>query len=109
MNNQNPSYNYFFSISLYHSVSFFFFFWFLCETMYVVTPSNPSTSFVHPKLQNVKDGLRLEHFSDEVVTNHIYTKHREDDDIKIDIDSYILLVESIIITADRITDSVSRV
>lgn len=76
--------------------------------MSLVPPKKP-TSLVHPKLQNLKEGLGLEHFTDDVVTNDIYTKHREDDKIKIDIDSYILLVDSIIITADRITDSVSRV
>ncbi|XP_004150405.2 protein SIEVE ELEMENT OCCLUSION B [Cucumis sativus] len=77
--------------------------------MSFLPPKKPTTSLVHPKLQNLKEGLSLDHFSDDVVTNHIYTKHREDDRIRIDIDSYILLVESIIITADRITDSVSRV
>ncbi|CAK9329152.1 unnamed protein product [Citrullus colocynthis] len=76
--------------------------------MSLVPPKKP-VSLVHPKLQNLKEGLGLEHFTDDVVTDDIYTKHREDDKIKIDTDGYILLVDSIIITADRITDSVSRV
>lgn len=96
---------YFSDIGLFFLVSFSF----LCTTMSLVPSKNPTTSLVHPKLQNPKERLSLEHFSDDVVTNHVYTKHREDDKIKIDIDNYILLVESVIITADRITDSVSRV
>lgn len=46
--------------------------------------------------------------TDETVTTHIYTKHREDDRVKIDVDNYIALVESIITTADRITETVTQ-
>ncbi|XP_022138379.1 protein SIEVE ELEMENT OCCLUSION B-like [Momordica charantia] len=77
--------------------------------MSLLPPKNSTTSLVHPNLQNHKEETSLEHFSDDVITDYIYTKHREDDKIKIDVDNYISLVESIIITADRITDSVSRV
>lgn len=73
--------------------------------MSLSVPNNP----VAPKLSATKDDQSLRHYSDETVTSHIYTKHREDDRIKLDVDNYIALVESIIITADRITETVSQV
>ncbi|KAL0551143.1 hypothetical protein IC582_010225 [Cucumis melo] len=72
--------------------------------MSLSVPNNP----VAPKLSATKDDQSLRHYSDETVTSHIYTKHREDDRIKLDVDNYIALVESIIITADRITETVSQ-
>ena len=77
--------------------------------MSLLSLKKPITSLVHPKSQNLDEGLNLESFTDDIVANYIYAKHYEDEKFKIDIDSYILLVESIIITADRITDSISRV
>ncbi|XP_022930371.1 protein SIEVE ELEMENT OCCLUSION B-like [Cucurbita moschata] len=77
--------------------------------MSLLSLKKPITSLVHPKSQNLDEGLNLESFTDDIVANYIYVKHYEDEKFKIDIDSYILLVESIIITADRITDSISRV
>lgn len=67
---------------------------------------------VHPKLSsNTEDDPSLRrHLSDETVTSHIYTKHREDDKaVKIDVENYIALVENIITTADRITHTVTQV
>lgn len=72
-------------------------------------PNNPIAPLVHPKLSATKDDPSLRHLTDETVTTHIYTKHREDDRVKIDVDNYIALVESIITTADRITETVTQV
>ncbi|CAK9329155.1 unnamed protein product [Citrullus colocynthis] len=71
-------------------------------------PNNPLAPLVHPKLSATKDDPSLRHLTDETVTTHIYTKHREDDRVKIDVDNYIALVESIITTADRITETVTQ-
>ncbi|XP_004150407.1 protein SIEVE ELEMENT OCCLUSION B [Cucumis sativus] len=71
-------------------------------------PNNPLAPSVLPKLSATKDDQSLRHYSDEIVTSHIYTKHREDNRIKIDVDNYIALVESIITTADRITETVAQ-
>ncbi|XP_022138360.1 protein SIEVE ELEMENT OCCLUSION B-like [Momordica charantia] len=77
--------------------------------MSVVPPKNPTTQLLHSKPATAtKEELSLRNFSDEVVTGHIYTKHRDDDKTKIDVDNYISLVESIITVADRISESATR-
>lgn len=55
------------------------------------------------------DEMSMRHYSDDLVTGHIYAKHRDDDTAKIDLSNYISVIESIITTADRITDTVHRV
>ncbi|KAG6594041.1 Protein SIEVE ELEMENT OCCLUSION B, partial [Cucurbita argyrosperma subsp. sororia] len=77
--------------------------------MSLSVPNNPVASLHHPKLStSIKDDQSVRHLSDNTVTGHIYTKHREDDSVKIDVDNYIALVESIITTADRITETVTH-
>ncbi|KAG6593861.1 Protein SIEVE ELEMENT OCCLUSION B, partial [Cucurbita argyrosperma subsp. sororia] len=77
--------------------------------MSLSVPNNPIASLHHPKLStSTKDDQSVRHLSDNTVTGHIYTKHREDDSVKIDVDNYIALVESIITTADRITETVTH-
>ncbi|XP_038875883.1 protein SIEVE ELEMENT OCCLUSION B-like [Benincasa hispida] len=55
-----------------------------------------------------KEEMSMRHYSDDLVTGHIYAKHRDDDTTKIDLSNYISVIESIITTADRITDTVHR-
>ncbi|KAG7026202.1 Protein SIEVE ELEMENT OCCLUSION B, partial [Cucurbita argyrosperma subsp. argyrosperma] len=77
--------------------------------MSLSVPNNPVASLHHPKLStSTKDDQSIRHLSDETVIGHIYTKHREDDSVKIDVDNYLALVESIITTGDRITETVTH-
>lgn len=74
-------------------------------------PTAPAPALLHSKQSTTttKEELSTRHYSDEVVTSHIYAKHRDDDTAKIDLHNYISVIESIITTADRITDTVHRV
>ena len=58
---------------------------------------------------NPKEELSTRHYSDDLVTGHIYAKHRDDDTVKIDLPNYISVIENIIEIADQITDNVHRV
>ncbi|KGN61638.1 protein SIEVE ELEMENT OCCLUSION B [Cucumis sativus] len=57
---------------------------------------------------NPKEELSTRHYSDDLVTGHIYAKHRDDDTVKIDLPNYISVIENIIEIADQITDNVHR-
>ena len=56
----------------------------------------------NPRLQTHKDELSLKNLSDEVVAGHIYSKHRDDDTVKIDVNNYISFLESIFANVDQI-------
>ncbi|KAG6574941.1 Protein SIEVE ELEMENT OCCLUSION B, partial [Cucurbita argyrosperma subsp. sororia] len=71
----------------------------------------PTTShgLLHPKQSSTsKEEMSVRHYSDQLVTGHIYAQHRDDDSTKIDLPNYISVIESIITTADRITETVHR-
>lgn len=73
-------------------------------------PTTAQPALLHSKQStNPKEELTMRHYSDDLVTGHIYAKHRDDDTTKIDLPNYISVIESIITTADRITDTVHRV
>ncbi|CAK9329147.1 unnamed protein product [Citrullus colocynthis] len=72
-------------------------------------PTTAQPALLHSKQStNPKEELTMRHYSDDLVTGHIYAKHRDDDTTKIDLPNYILVIESIITTANRITDNVHR-
>ncbi|KAG7026205.1 Protein SIEVE ELEMENT OCCLUSION B [Cucurbita argyrosperma subsp. argyrosperma] len=55
-----------------------------------------------------KEETSTRHYSDQLVTGHIYAKHRDDDTTKIDLPSYISVIENILTTSHRITDNIHR-
>nr|AFN06074.1 sieve element occlusion protein 1 [Cucurbita maxima] len=72
-------------------------------------PTGAAPSLLHSKHASThKEEVGTKHFSDELVTGHIYAKHRDDDSTKIDLPSYISVIENIITTADQIIDTVHR-
>ncbi|XP_023000471.1 protein SIEVE ELEMENT OCCLUSION B-like [Cucurbita maxima] len=70
----------------------------------------PKTPTAAPALLHSahKDEASTRHYSDELVTGHIYAKHRDDDTTKIDLPSYISVIENILTTSHRITDNIHR-
>lgn len=65
-------------------------------------------SLSHPT--NPTSDRSQKHLSDEAIASYVHTKHRDDDHkIKIDVENYVALVDSIIKTADRISLTVSQV
>lgn len=77
--------------------------------MSVLAPKIPSTPMTHPKLQTHKEELSLKNLSDDVVAGHIYSKHRDDDRVKIDVDNYISFLESVFSNVDQIKEAASQV
>ena len=71
----------------------------------------PKTPTAAPALLHSahKEETSTRHYSDELVTGHIYAKHRDDDTTKIDLPSYISVIENILTTSHRITDNIHRV
>lgn len=64
-------------------------------------------SLSHPT--NPTSDRSQKHLSDEAIASYVHTKHRDDDHkIKIDVENYVALVDSIIKTADRISLTVSQ-
>ncbi|XP_023515202.1 protein SIEVE ELEMENT OCCLUSION B-like [Cucurbita pepo subsp. pepo] len=70
----------------------------------------PKTPTAAPALLHSahKEETSTRHYSDELVTGHIYAKHRDDDTTKIDLPSYISVIENILTTSHRITDNIHR-
>ncbi|CAK9329151.1 unnamed protein product [Citrullus colocynthis] len=76
--------------------------------MSVLAPKIPSTPMTHPKLQTHKEELGLKNLSDDIVAGHIYSKHHDDDRVKIDVDSYISFLESVFSNVDQINEAASQ-
>ncbi|KAE8651826.1 protein SIEVE ELEMENT OCCLUSION B [Cucumis sativus] len=55
-----------------------------------------------PQEINKEEEKNLKHLSDDVITNRIFTINSDDETMKIDIDSYILFIESVIKSSDKI-------
>lgn len=49
-----------------------------------------------------KEEQSLKHLSDDVITNRIFTINSDDETTRIDLDNYILFIESVIKTSDHI-------
>lgn len=77
--------------------------------MAVLAPKKPSTPIIHPRLQTHKEDLSLKNLSDEAVAGHIYSKHRDDDTIKIDVDNYISFLQSVFSNVQQINEASSQV
>ncbi|XP_023006705.1 protein SIEVE ELEMENT OCCLUSION B-like [Cucurbita maxima] len=73
--------------------------------MSVLAPKIPSTPMANPRLQTHKDELSLKNLSDDVVVGHIYSKHRDDDTVKIDVNNYISFLQSIFAYVDQIHEA----
>lgn len=73
------------------------------------TPTAASALLHSKQSSTLKEELSLKYYSDDLVTGHIYAKHRDDDTTRIDLSHYISVIESILTFADRITDAVHRV
>lgn len=74
-------------------------------------PLTNAPALLHAKHSSTpkEEVMSMKHYSDDLVTGHIYAKHRDDDTTKIVLPSYLSVIESIITTADRISDNVHRV
>lgn len=71
--------------------------------MSTARPKTPAAQLAISLSQQVdKEERSLRHLSDDVIMNQMYTKHNDDDTIKIDVNNYILFIESVIKTADEI-------
>ena len=77
--------------------------------MAILAPKKPSTPITHPRLQTHKEDLSLKNLSDEAVAGHIYSKHRDDDTIKIDVDNYISFLQSVFSNVQQINEASSQV
>ncbi|KGN61636.1 protein SIEVE ELEMENT OCCLUSION B [Cucumis sativus] len=76
--------------------------------MAILAPKKPSTPITHPRLQTHKEDLSLKNLSDEAVAGHIYSKHRDDDTIKIDVDNYISFLQSLFSNVQQINEASSQ-
>ncbi|XP_038907044.1 protein SIEVE ELEMENT OCCLUSION B-like [Benincasa hispida] len=73
------------------------------------TPIIAASALLHAKQSStLKEEISMKYYSDDLVTGHIYAKHRDDDTTRIDLPHYISVIESILTLADRITDAVHR-
>ena len=50
-----------------------------------------------------KEQTNLKHLSDDVIMNHLFTKHGDDETIKIDLNDYISFIENVIKSSDQIS------